>query len=123
MDTCGYCALVVVPILNEAAIKKCLVWAQVNKRRDWDIIIWMNETQAELGERPGRERVTWMAGEEFLVDNIQPTFRSSPKFLMLWGCVVQGYKGSLIWLDLASDMGQQRQEGKTRDRKGGLDGK
>ncbi|RDX54395.1 hypothetical protein OH76DRAFT_1328717, partial [Lentinus brumalis] len=67
--------------------------------------------------------VTWMAGEEFLVDNIQPTFRSSPKFLLLWGCMAQGYKGPLIWLDLASDMGQQGQEGKTRDRKGGLDEK
>ncbi len=77
----------------------------------------------ELGERPRRERVTWMAGEEFLVDNIQPTFKSSPKFLLLWGCMAQGYKGPLIWLDLASDMGQQGQEGKTRDRKGGLDGK
>ncbi|KAI0697399.1 hypothetical protein C8T65DRAFT_522766, partial [Cerioporus squamosus] len=66
--------------------------------------------------------VTRQPGEEFLPNNIQPTFRSGRKSIMLWGCVAQGCKGPLIRLDLGEEEVQEGGKGKSSGRKGGLNG-
>ena len=62
----------------------------------------------ELGEQP-RQFVTRKPGEEFLLENIQPTFRSGRDSIMLWGCVALGRKGPLIRLDFEEDKENQPQ--------------
>ena len=64
------------PFLSKAAIKKHLAWAKENKTRNWRTVIFTDKTQLELGERPGPVYITCKPGEEFLPQNIQPTFWS-----------------------------------------------
>ncbi|ETW85603.1 hypothetical protein HETIRDRAFT_43906, partial [Heterobasidion irregulare TC 32-1] len=52
-----------------------------------------------LEERPGHRRVTRLPGEEFLPENIQPTFKSGRKSIMVWGCIAHHVKGPLIKLE------------------------
>ena len=110
------------PFLSKAAIKKRLAWAKENKMRNWRTVIFTDETRLELGERPGLVYVTCKPGEEFLPQNIQPTFRSGQKSIMLWGCVAEGHKGPLIRLDLGEDSTEEGHQGRARSRAGGLNG-
>ncbi len=85
------------PFLTQEAVKKCYAWAQENKGRDWDTIIWMDEPLwLQLEESVGQECDTWKAGEELLPENIRPMFQSGQKSIMFWGCVAQGRKGPHI---------------------------
>ena len=67
--------------------------------RDWNEVIWTDEAKLELGERLGHRRVMRLPGEEFLPKNIQLTFKSSCKSIMVWGCIAHGVKGPLIKLE------------------------
>ncbi|ETW85192.1 hypothetical protein HETIRDRAFT_310330 [Heterobasidion irregulare TC 32-1] len=87
--------------------------------RDWNKVIWTDEAKLELGKRPGHKRVARLPGEEFLPENIQPTFKSGHKSIMVWGCIAHGVKGPLIKLEfLPATMSE-----KGRRRGGGLGAK
>ena len=103
-------------------MKRQLVWARENREREWRTVIHCDETVLELGERPGPKHVTRRPGEEFLPENIQPTFRSGRKSIMLWGCVAEGCKGPLVRLELEKDLVQDGQKGKAGRGAGGLNG-
>ncbi|ETW75977.1 hypothetical protein HETIRDRAFT_54154, partial [Heterobasidion irregulare TC 32-1] len=75
------------PFLLPAAIWKCLIWAKENITRDWNEV------------RLGHRRVMRLPGEEFLSMNIQPTFKSGCKSIMVWGCIAYSVKGPLIKLE------------------------
>ncbi|ETW78927.1 hypothetical protein HETIRDRAFT_247513, partial [Heterobasidion irregulare TC 32-1] len=72
------------PFLSPAAVRKRLIWVKENMTRDWNEVIWTDEAK--------------LPGEEFLPENIQPTFKSGRKSIMVWGCIAYGVKGSLIKL-------------------------
>jgi hypothetical protein len=82
-------------------VKKRITWAKENQSRNWDTIIWTDESTIELGERPGRQHVTRLPGEEYLPECIQPTFHSGRKSMMVWGAIANGRKGPLIRLNMS----------------------
>ncbi|RPD54703.1 hypothetical protein L227DRAFT_471647, partial [Lentinus tigrinus ALCF2SS1-6] len=108
------------PFLGLPAIRTRRAWVRENAERDWSKVIWTDETTLELGKRVGHLRVTRKAGEEFLPENIELTFWSGRKSLMLWGCVAEGRKGPLIWLDLNVMPEQEGSKGGKKKGKGGL---
>jgi transposase len=91
------------PFLTKAAVKKRNIWAEENSSRDWDTIIWTDESTIEFGERPGHQMVTRLPGEEYLPECIQPTFHSGRKSMMVWGAIAHGRKGPLIRLNLSTE--------------------
>ena len=81
--------------------------------------MWTDETKIETGERPGRKQVTRNPGEEFLPENIVPTFKSGRQGIMVWACVGQGFKGPIVKVDLVPETTTKT----GRKRGGGLDTK
>jgi len=71
-----------------------------------------------LGERPTKPKVTCLPGEEFLPENIQPTFRSGRQSIMVWACITHNWKGPIIRLNLVPE----KTTAKDRKTSGGLDG-
>jgi transposase len=99
------------PFLTKSAVAKRVLWARENAKRDWTRVIWTDETNSEVGERPGPEYVTRLPREEFLADCIQPTFGSGRKKIMLWGCIAYNKKGPLVRLELPEMVGEKRGSG------------
>ena len=76
------------PFLSHQTVVKRLRWARENDGRDWNGgICWTDETSIERGERPSHARVTRLPGEEYLPENISPTFQSGHDSLMAWACI------------------------------------
>ncbi|EUC54790.1 transposable element tc3 transposase, putative [Rhizoctonia solani AG-3 Rhs1AP] len=69
------------PFISEATIPKRIAWAEENERRDWQGVMWTDESKLETGQRPGQKRVTRRPGEENLHECIVPTFRNTRKTL------------------------------------------
>ena len=78
------------PFLSSRTVQLRLEWACSHRTMDWDHVIWTDEMSIELGEQPLHRRVTRLPGEELLLDNIQPTFRSGRQSLMVWGAIANG---------------------------------
>ena len=110
------------PFITPAQLKKRLAWVEQNEGRDWGKVIFTDETRLELGERPGRRYITRRPGEEFLLENIQPTFKSGRQSIMLWGCIAVGKKGPLVRLRLGQEAAGEGEGGSKKSGKGGLDG-
>ena len=106
------------PFLSKAAVTKRKQWALDNKEKDWKYVIWTDETKIETGERPGRKRVTRRPGEEFLPENIAPTFRSGRQSIMVWAAITHNHKGPIVRLDLVPEI----TTGKGKKKGGGLNG-
>jgi transposase len=106
------------PFLKPSMVKRRIQWAKENSGRDWTRIVFTDEANIELGERPGRIWVTRKAGEEFLRENIQPTFRSGRDKIMVWACIAHNRKGPLIRLDMVPEIVNE----KGKKKGGGLDG-
>ena len=79
---------------------------------------WTDEAKIETGERPGHCHVTRLPGEEFLPENIAPTFKSNRQSIMVWACITQNSKGPLIRLNMVPETTSEK--GKKHD--GGLNG-
>jgi transposase len=75
-----------------------LEWAQQNLGRDWDSVVWTDESSIKTGEVVGRQRVTRLPGEAFLPECIIPTYPHGQKSIMVWGCIAHGRKGPIILL-------------------------
>lgn len=84
------------PFLTTKAVQKRQEWAIQNKGRTWSNIIWTDEASIETGERPGPQRVTRRPHEEYLPENIAPTFRSGRQSIMVWACITHNKKGPII---------------------------
>lgn len=106
------------PYLTAKIITKQKQWAVDNAKKDWDYVLWTDETRIETGARPGRRRVTRLPGQEFLPENIAPTFRSGWQSIMVWDAITHNRKGPIICLDLVPET--TAESGQKSD--GGLDG-
>lgn len=107
------------PFLSGAVVKKRVQWARENKRRDWEKVIWTDESSIQTGEHPGRQYVTRLPGEEFLPQCIAPTFRSGRKSIMVWACITNHSKGPIIRISTVPE--KTDENGKKKG--GGLNGK
>ena len=106
------------PFLTQKAVQECQKWATENKGRDWSKIIWTDKAKIETEERPGHHHVTRLPGEEFLLKNIAPAFRSGQQSIMVWACIIQNSKGPLIRLDMVPETTTE----KGKKHGGGLNG-
>lgn len=86
------------PHISPLQAKKHLRWADENEDRDWDEVLWSDESTFETGERPGRKVVTRRAGEEYDPENIDETFRSGRKSLMVWATIANNKPGPIVCL-------------------------
>jgi transposase len=89
------------PFINPAARKKRLLWSRLVPGTNWKHIIFTDECPVELGEDIGRRWTIRRAGEEYLPQHVDTTFRSSRKSLMVWGAIAYGKKWPLLRLPLA----------------------
>jgi transposase len=87
------------PFLSPVTVKKRLAWAIENQSRDWQTVIWTDESSIPLGGIPITKYVTRRPKEEYLPNNIQPTFQSGRKSIMVWGAIADGVKGPLIKIE------------------------
>ena len=106
------------PFLSKKAAQARWKWAKENEDRDWRKVIWTDEAKIETGERPGHRYVTRLPGEEFLPENIAPTFKSNRQSIMVWACITQNSKGPLICLNMVPETTTE----KGKKHGGGLNG-
>ena len=77
-------------------------WAQKYKSyntENWGKIIWSDECYIYPGDNRGRIYVTRCPDEEFDKDCLVPTFKQSSVCVMVWGCIMKGWKGTLVVLE------------------------
>ncbi|KZV93183.1 hypothetical protein EXIGLDRAFT_579865, partial [Exidia glandulosa HHB12029] len=83
-----------------------LSWARENANRcGWDHVAWSDESYMYLGGSRNRVFITRRAGEKYKEDCLIPTFTQSPIRVMVWGCVMQDWKGPLITLEYPGGKG------------------
>jgi hypothetical protein len=106
------------PFINRKQAGKRRAWAAENQDRDWEEVLWSDEASFELGERPGRRIVTRRAGEEYLPETIEPTYRSGRKSLMIWASIATNKPGPIVRLSTTPEMTDE----KGKKRGGGING-
>ena len=89
------------PFISAVNREKRVKWAKDNVGRDWNEVIFTDESSVEIGELVRRETTIRRAGEEYDPPHIQTTFHSQRKSLMVWGAVSHGKKWPLVRLPLA----------------------
>ncbi|PPQ91969.1 hypothetical protein CVT25_004444 [Psilocybe cyanescens] len=97
-----------VPFLTKRHRLARMSWARLYKhysRKNWEKIIWSDETYIYLGDDRGRVFITRRADEEFLDDCLVPTFKQSPVRVMVWRCIIEGRKGPLVILEYPGGKG------------------
>lgn len=97
-----------VPFLTKDQKKQRMLWARRYGKftqRDWSRVIWSDEAYIQLGEKKGRVYVTRRPGEECLEECLQPAFTQSPARVMVWGCIMKGWKGPLVVLEYPGGVG------------------
>ncbi|KAF9472803.1 hypothetical protein BDN70DRAFT_818123, partial [Pholiota conissans] len=107
------------PYLTKKTVAAHLEWAKANIGRDWALIIFTDEAAIKIGEHPTHQRVTRLPGEEFLLENIEPTFRSGRKSLMVWVAITHNKKGPIIHIEMVPAV--INENGKKKG--GGMNGK
>ena len=80
--------------------------------------MWTDEAKFELGERPGRKRVTRKAGDAYQPENLDLTYCSGCQSLMVWAGISHGCPGPIIWLLMEPEMTDE----KGKKRGGGVTG-
>jgi len=104
------------PYLSKPTIGKRLLWAKENKHTNWKRVIFTDESSLEIGRDLGRKYVTRKAGEEFLPNMLDLTFRSNRQTLMVWGAIANNHKWPLLRIPLKPS----KSDGKTRVKAEGL---
>jgi len=97
-----------VPYLTKGHKQARLAWARRNKGmafEDWTRIIFSDECYIQLGDKHGRTFVTRCADEVLLDECLVPTFKQSSVRVMVWGCIIEGYKGPLVVLEYPGGKG------------------
>ncbi|KAG7571232.1 hypothetical protein FFLO_00905 [Filobasidium floriforme] len=90
------------PLLTPKAIAARKSWMKENIGQDWRRVIFTDESSIELGLDVLQRWTIRKAGEAYLPQHLQTTFRSSRRTLMVWGAVAYGKKWDLVRLPLDS---------------------
>jgi transposase len=97
-----------VPYLTKMQKQARLAWARRNKDmefKDWQRVIFSDECYVYLRDKQGHIYVTRRADEVLLDDCLVPTFKQSSVRVMVWGCIIEGYKGPLVVLEYPGGKG------------------
>ena len=89
------------PFINDINRQKRLNWCQerLSWNNEWNNIIWSDESRFKLFGSKHRQWV-WRRPEQRLdKDCLLPTFKSSQKSVMIWGCFTRFGVGPLIRLE------------------------
>ncbi|PWN46798.1 hypothetical protein IE53DRAFT_305599, partial [Violaceomyces palustris] len=78
------CVTIRKPVLTIKHTGKRLEWAKVNKGRDWNMVLFTDESR-----------------EAYLPKNITSTFRSGRQTLMVWAGMAYNFKTPLFCIPLA----------------------
>jgi transposase len=70
-------------------------------------VIWSDESTFEIGYDGRQYWVTRGPGEEYLLKNLKPTFKSGRTSISVWGCFMGKEKGPLVVLPKGARMNQQ----------------
>jgi hypothetical protein len=84
------------PFLSTKAFWERQEWAICNDGHSWNDIIWTDEASIQTREKVVCQRVTRQPHEEYLPENIAPTFRSGHQSIMVWACITHNTKGPII---------------------------
>lgn len=82
-------------------MKKRLKWAQEHSKwtqRQWDTVIWSDESRFEVCVGDSRKRVLRTKGEEYHKDCLSRKVKF-PASVMIWGCMSAKGLGSLHFVD------------------------
>lgn len=85
------------PLVSESNRKKRFKWCQERLRwdKEWDNIIWSDESRFLLFESDGKHYVWRKPHEKYDIDCIFPTVKGS-KGIMVWGCFTKDKLGPLV---------------------------
>ncbi|GET54887.1 IS630 family transposase [Rhizophagus irregularis DAOM 181602=DAOM 197198] len=90
------------PFISKRHASARISWCEKYKEktaRDWAQVIFSDESSIEIGKQSRQIRVWRHTGERFNTECLTPTFKSSRKSVMVWGCFAGGIKGPLIFCD------------------------
>jgi transposase len=99
------------PFLTPQAIAKRLQWVKDNQEQDWRRVIFTDESAIEMGLDITMNFTIRRAGEQYLPQHLQRTFRSSRKSLMVWGAIAHGKKWDLVRLSIPPSEVQEKGKG------------
>ncbi|PWN49814.1 hypothetical protein IE53DRAFT_396819, partial [Violaceomyces palustris] len=91
-------------------------WAKANKGRDWNMVLFRDESSLEVCGTDRQVRVSRQSGEAYIPRNMTSTFRSARQSLMVWAGMSYDFKTPLFRIPLAPS----RVERSTRIRAEGL---
>jgi transposase len=112
------------PFLSPKAIAQKKAWAIANIGQDWKRVIYTDEASIELGLDIMQRWTIRRAGEEYLCQHLQKTFRSLRKTMMIWGAIAYGKKWDLVRLPLGTEEVQRvTQDAGIKPQKGRKPGK
>lgn len=86
------------PFISDVNIRKRYEWALENKGRNWQNIIWTDETSIVVGEHFGRPRVTCKKGYRYDTKYMLPSYASGRRSAMFWAAISYHGKSRLIRL-------------------------
>ena len=92
------CIAIRKPFISQVNIEKRLVWAAENYGRNWDNVIFTDETKLELGEHSGPCYVSRRRNEHLDPNHIAPNFTSGRRSIMLWAAISYHGKSPLLEL-------------------------
>jgi hypothetical protein len=99
------------PFLTPKAITKRQQWVKDKKEQDWRRVIVTDDSAIEMGLDITTRCTIRRAGEEYLPQHLQRTFRSSRKSLMVWEAVAYGKKWDLVRLGITPSEVQEKGKG------------
>ncbi|POM62112.1 Transposase [Phytophthora palmivora] len=86
------------PYLSKKNIRARLAYASTMLKysdKDWEKVVFSDESSVWLTGAAGRTYVWRKPGEEFKVECLVPTFKSGRETLMVWGCITYEGVGAL----------------------------
>ncbi|PWN49901.1 hypothetical protein IE53DRAFT_396666 [Violaceomyces palustris] len=95
------CVAIRKPVLTTKHTGKHLEWAKTNKGRNWNMVLFTDESGLEVGSTDRQVRVSRRSGEAYLPRNMTPTFRSGHQSLMVWASMAYNFKTPLFHIPLA----------------------
>ena len=89
------------PLVTEPNRKKRLLWAQEheNWEKEWENVIWSDESKFELFKGDGRKYVWRQEHEKYDLQYLISTFKSGQESVMIWGCFTESGLGPLVKLE------------------------
>lgn len=90
------------PLISPDQKKKRLAWARSHKdwsQRQWDKVLWSDESSFQLFSTPGNVRVRRKPHEQWKQECIVPTVKHGGSSVLVWACMTSSGVGNLVAVD------------------------